>query len=108
MPAFLGFPRPVFFLAINAPVFFTIYQFKYMGQLLLNRSYTPGIFALYYIDNLLGHMHMLFFCNSPVFNDINRNVRINKSQYIKIYICCIFDFNNIFFPGKLSINLKST
>lgn len=89
----------VLFLAVFAAVGsgFWISQQENLIQLLFNGSDAAGILAAHNIFHLFGEMKLPFFYNCFPFDDIHRDVVIDKTQHIQIQsVDVAFYLQNIF------------
>ena len=64
--------------------FYRICQNKYLFQLLLNRGDTSRVFAADYVVDLFRKRQGLFLHNFIIFDDIDRDIVINKTKSIQI------------------------
>lgn len=89
-----------FCFAVLAPVnlFFLVCQHKYLVKPLFNRSDAPRVFAPDYILDFLWKGKHPFFHDFIIFNNIHRNVMVDKTKNIQIQgINRAFYFNDILF-----------
>ena len=79
--------------------FHRICQDEYLFQLLLNRGDTSRVFAADYVVDLFRKRQGLFLHNFIIFDDIDRDIVINKTKSIQIdLVDGAFNLDDIFSP----------
>lgn len=76
-----------------------------MLDALFYRSNAPRVFAADNVGHPLGQLQMTFLGQFSIFDNIDRDIRINIAKHMKIYMQRGVLFDNTFFPHLLTLGI---